>query len=41
MNRRNINDLLRESRRGLSRLEPQEAAELAVADAYLIDVRTS
>ena len=41
MSRRKVNDLLRESRRGLSRLEPQEAAKLAVADACLIDVRTS
>ena len=41
MNRRNVNDLLRESRRGLSRVEPQEAAELSAAGAHLIDVRTS
>lgn len=41
MNRKNVDDLLRESRRGLSRVEPQEAARLVVAGAYLIDVRTS
>lgn len=41
MKRRAVNDLLRESRGGLSRVEPQEAAGLVAAGAHLIDVRTS
>jgi rhodanese-related sulfurtransferase len=41
MNRRNVDDLLRDARRGLSRVEPQEVARQLAAGAHLIDVRTS
>jgi rhodanese-related sulfurtransferase len=41
MSRRNVNDLLRESRRALSRAEPLDAAGLLAAGAHLIDVRTT
>lgn len=40
MTRRNVDDLLRESRRGLSRVTPYEAARQLSVGAHLIDVRT-
>jgi rhodanese-related sulfurtransferase len=41
MNRRSVDDLLRDSRRRLSRVEPEDVARQLAAGAHLIDVRTS